>query len=65
MTFIHNQKNILMSGTVLKFIHDLSEHSSKALEYIQTEEPVERAVLRLQRFEGYTGALGALSEAMN
>ena len=65
MTFIHNQKNILMSGTVLRFIDELAEHSSKALEYIQTKEPVERTVLRLQRFEGFTGALGALSEAMN
>ena len=64
MTLIHDQKNILLSGTVLRYADQMPELITKALQYIPTKEPLERTVLRVQKFEGFMGALGAINEAM-
>lgn len=56
----HHQKNVLMSGTLLAYTEDLAPLYSRALKMIHLQEDYDTTVLRLQKFEGFVGTLGAL-----
>lgn len=64
MSVLHEQNTLLMSGTVLNFVPDLSPLFARALSMIHSDEMPEKRFLRLQELEGMIGALGSLQEAM-
>ena len=64
MALLHDQSFVFITGALLSYDLDLSTFFKKAVQYLPKPKVLKLSVMRLERLEGYLGALGALKTAI-
>ena len=64
MSLLHERENLVISGALLSFDVNISDLFSKALLYVHSRQTIKLNVIRLEKLEGFWGALRALECAI-